>query len=75
MNMPDSCGSSAVTSSEKGRPVKNELLRVLGPILAQILKEAVEMAYYCGFVAFCVQRRQNINVPPQSLHLLLLRLC
>ena len=49
--------------TENGRPVKNELLRVFGPILAQFLKEALEMAYFCGFVVFCVQRRQNINVP------------
>lgn len=52
-----------VALTEKSKPVKDELLRLIGPILAHFLNEAIEMAYFCGFVVFTVQRRKNINVP------------
>ena len=54
---------ATVILAEKGRPVKDDLLKVMGPILSHFLQEAVEMAYFCGFVVFTVQRRKNINIP------------
>ena len=57
------CVPPTVELREQGRAVKKELLAVIGPIFSHFMKEAVEMAYFCGFVAFVVKRRNNINVP------------
>ena len=53
----------SVMVQERGKDLTPKLQAVIGPVLAQFLEQALEMAYMCGFVVFVCKRHEGIPVP------------
>lgn len=59
---------ASVQVQESGKDLTLPLQNFIGPLLAQFLEQALEMAYMCGFVVF-VCKKQNQNLVPVLLPL------
>jgi hypothetical protein len=53
----------SVAVQERGKDLTPKLQAVIGPVLAQFLEQALEMAFMCGFVVFVRKRHEGIPVP------------
>ena len=53
------CHTKSVTIRERGRDVKKELASYIDTQMHDFLRDCIEMAFICGFVAFYVKKKNN----------------